>query len=52
LYAFCVAETDPHLIERILLTGEDAQGRPRLLTFAFQSLADHVNLQTTPPAST
>jgi hypothetical protein len=44
LYAYCVGEIDPHLIERVLLTGEDAQGRPRLLTFSFQSLGDQVNL--------
>ncbi|PYS89361.1 MAG: hypothetical protein DMF64_17905 [Acidobacteria bacterium] len=41
LYNYCVTKTEPHLIERILLTGQDAGGRARLLTFVFQSVADH-----------
>jgi hypothetical protein len=42
LFDYCVTKTDPHLIERVLLTGQDGDGRPRLLTFVFQSVADHV----------
>ena len=41
LFDYCVAKTEPHLIERILLAGQDGRGRPRLLTFVFQSVADH-----------
>lgn len=42
LFTQCVSKTDPHLIERLLIAGQDAQGRPRLLSFTFQSVADHI----------
>ncbi len=42
LFTQCVSKTDPHLIERLLIAGQDAQGRTRLLSFTFQSVADHV----------
>jgi hypothetical protein len=38
LYAACIATTDPQLIDRLIITGEDAHGQPRLLTFVFQSI--------------
>ncbi|MFL6207982.1 MAG: hypothetical protein ACJ74W_03990 [Pyrinomonadaceae bacterium] len=41
LFAFCIAKADPQIVERLLLTGQDAEGRPRLLTFTFQSVTDH-----------
>ncbi len=41
LFAQCVTKTDPRLIERLLIAGQDAQGRARLLSFTFQSVADH-----------
>jgi hypothetical protein len=38
LYEACIATTDPQLIDRIIITGEDANGQPRVLTFIFQSI--------------
>lgn len=38
LYAHCLAATDPHLVDRIVIQGEDENGEPRLLTFVFQSI--------------
>lgn len=38
LYAHCLATTDPHLIDRIVIQGEDENGKLRLLTFVFQSI--------------
>lgn len=38
LYDACIATTDPQLIDRIIISGEDAQGQPRVLTFVFQSI--------------
>ncbi|HEX8068983.1 MAG TPA: hypothetical protein VF546_03465 [Pyrinomonadaceae bacterium] len=40
LFAHCV-RAEAQLVERLLFTGRDAAGRPRLLTFTFQSVADH-----------
>jgi len=42
LFDYCVTKTQPHLIEQLTLVGQDDQGRARLLTFTFQSLADYV----------
>ncbi len=42
LFNACVTKPDPHLIERLLIAGHDAQGRRRLLSFTFQSVTDHV----------
>jgi hypothetical protein len=41
LFTYCVTNVEPHLLERVLLAGQDAQGRERLLTFTFQSVTDH-----------
>lgn len=40
LFAFCVGASDPNLIERLTITGSDAKGRERILTFTFQSISD------------
>ena len=40
LFAQCVAKTAPDLVERLLLAGRDAKGRPRFITFTFQSVSD------------
>jgi hypothetical protein len=42
LFDYCVTKTQPHLIEQLMLVGQDDQGRARLLTFTFQSVADYV----------
>ncbi len=42
LFTECVTKAEPQLIERLLIAGQDAQGRPRLLSFTFQSVADYV----------
>ena len=47
LFTTCMTKTEPQLVERLLITGHDAQGRARLITFTFQSVADNDN----PPAS-
>lgn len=42
LFAYCVARSvQPNLIERLLLAGQDAEGRTRLLSFSFQAVTDH-----------
>lgn len=38
LYAYCVSHADARLVERLTISGRDAEGRTRLLTFAFQSV--------------
>ncbi len=38
LYAHCLTADDPHLIDRIVIQGEDENGKLRLLTFVFQSI--------------
>jgi len=38
LYAHCLAATDPLLVDRIVIQGEDENGEQRLLTFVFQSI--------------
>ena len=40
LYDFCLTMKEPRLLERITITGEDARGRKRLLTFTFQSISE------------
>lgn len=39
LYAICLETTDPHLVDRLVIDGLDANGQQRLLTFVFQSMA-------------
>ena len=41
LYSYCVATPDPHLVDRIVIIGQDEQGRSHLLTFRFQSISDY-----------
>lgn len=38
LYAQCLATANPDLIDRIVITGEDENGQPRVMTFVFQSI--------------
>ena len=38
LYAQCLNAANPDLIDRIVITGEDENGRPRVMTFVFQSI--------------
>ena len=38
LYAQCLTATNPDLIDRIVITGEDENGQPRVMTFVFQSI--------------
>ena len=38
LFAYCVSHTDARLVERLTISGHDAEGRARRLTFAFQSV--------------
>jgi hypothetical protein len=38
LYALCLANTDPALIDRIILRGHNAKGAPQVVTFVFQSI--------------
>ena len=41
LYTYCMAAPDPHLVDRIVIIGEDEQGKSHRLTFMFQSISDH-----------
>ena len=41
LYDYCLGLKEPRLLERLVLAGRDAGGRPRALTFIFQSITDH-----------
>lgn len=38
LYAQCLSAENPDLIDRIVITGEDENGQPRVMTFVFQSI--------------
>ena len=38
LYALCLATTDPALIDRIIIRGNDEAGVPQIVTFTFQSI--------------
>lgn len=38
LYAQCLTTANPDLIDRIVITGEDENGQPRVMTFVFQSI--------------
>ncbi len=38
LFSFCVSLENPNLVDRVSISGEDEQGRARLLTFSFQSI--------------
>jgi len=40
LYALCLSIHEPQLIEGLILRGEDQDGQPRTLAFAFRSLTD------------
>jgi hypothetical protein len=37
LFAFCVGLRNPNIVDRLSISGEDAGGRTRVLTFALQS---------------
>ena len=38
LYAYCLSTSEPQLIDRIVIRGQDEQDQPRVLTFVFQSI--------------
>lgn len=38
LYALCLAVDAPNVIDRIVIRGRDAEDRPRVITFVFQSI--------------
>ena len=38
LYSYCLAVSDPQLVDRIVIRGHDEHGHPRVLTFVFQSI--------------
>ncbi len=38
LYALCVMTPDPQIVDHIIIQGKDENGRPRELTFVFQSI--------------
>lgn len=40
LYDYCLSLKEPRLLERLVLSGRGADGRPRALTFIFQSITD------------
>ena len=38
LFAYCVSLENPNLRDRVSIAGDDRDGRPRVLTFTFQSI--------------
>jgi hypothetical protein len=38
LYTVCLANTDPALIDRIIIRGRNTEGAPQVVTFVFQSI--------------
>lgn len=38
LYAYCLGVSDPDLVDRVIIQGQDEQGQPHVLTFVFQSI--------------
>ena len=38
LYQSCLALSGPELVDRIVISGQDALGHDRVLTFVFQSM--------------
>jgi hypothetical protein len=38
LYAYCLSASNPQLVDRIVIRGQDAKDQPRVLTFVFQSI--------------
>ena len=38
LYSLCVMTPDPQIVDHIIIQGKDENGRPRELTFVFQSI--------------
>jgi hypothetical protein len=40
LFESCVGLADRHLLERLVVSGRDGQGRRRTLTFTFQSVSN------------
>ncbi|OQY18321.1 MAG: hypothetical protein B6I34_10925 [Anaerolineaceae bacterium 4572_32.1] len=40
LLTHCLAPPEKHLVERVTMTGQDAQGRRRQLVLGFQSLTE------------
>ena len=39
LFAFCVSLQNPHIVDRLSISGEDGEGRARVLTFILQSVS-------------
>lgn len=40
LYALCLEASNPELVDRIIIMGENEAGQPHTLTFAFQSISN------------
>lgn len=38
LFGYCIQANDPAMVDRIVLTGTDDQGKARTLVFVFQSI--------------
>ncbi|MCA1850771.1 MAG: hypothetical protein LC672_06910 [Acidobacteria bacterium] len=39
LIAFCVGLRNPNMVDRLSISGEDGEGRTRVLTFSLQSIS-------------
>jgi hypothetical protein len=39
LFAFCTALRNPNIVDRLSISGEDGEGRERVLTFSLQSVS-------------
>lgn len=39
LFAFCVSLQNPNIVDRLSISGEDGEGRARVLTFTLQSVS-------------
>ncbi len=38
LFELCLEVSDPRMVERVVIEGEDDRGKPHVITFVFQSL--------------
>lgn len=39
LFAFCAGLRNPNIVDRLSISGEDGEGRERVLTFSLQSVS-------------
>ena len=49
LFETCLAVSDPQMVDRILLRGNDGEGRPHTITFTFQALTQSQRLNQPVP---